>query len=59
MQDLACGYTVNVAMVTPLPEFLAYKDETKDFSIMSQDITHAGRVTYTLKASVEVPTDHT
>ena len=57
VQELACNYTVNVAMVTPLPEFLAYRDDTKDFSILSQDITHAGKATYTLRASVEVPKD--
>ena len=46
-------------MVTKLPSFIVYNEGKKDFTVFTTDISHAGTATYTAKATIQVPTDHT
>lgn len=46
-------------MVKTLPSFIVYNKDKKDFTVFTTDISHASKATYTAKATIQVPTDHT
>ena len=58
-QTAACGYTENVLITSPLPEFITFNEGTNDFTIEASDISHEASYTLMARASVEVPTDYT
>ena len=58
-QSAACGYSENIKIVTDLPEFMTFNEETNDFTIVSDDITHDGIFALTVIGIIEVPKDYT
>ena len=50
-----CGYTENIQIVTDLPEFVTFNEETNDFTIVSDDYNHNGIFPITVNATIEVP----
>ena len=54
-QSAACGYKENIQIVTDLPEFVTFNQETNDFTIVSDDITHDGVFDLAVNATIEVP----
>ena len=50
-----CGYKENIQIVTDLPEFVTFNQETNDFTIVSDDYNHNGIFPITVNATIEVP----
>ena len=51
----SCGYTENIQIVTDLPEFVTFNQDTNDFTIVSDDINHNGVFALAVNATIEVP----
>jgi hypothetical protein len=58
-QEVACGYKETVEILGTLPEFVTFNEETNDFTVFTEDIAHAGIFPLTVRATIEVPVDHT
>ena len=54
-QLASCGYKENIQIVTDLPDFVTFNEETNDFTIVSDEGTHDGIFPLTVNATIEVP----
>lgn len=56
---MACGYVETVQVTSQIPTFMTFNEATNDFTIFTDDVSHAESYSIVTSASIEVPIDFT